>query len=353
MEKKPFFLIVRDYLKGNATSDELKSHSRIIFDIEEDRYSRAKTKLELKFSESSFTDLLSLGESDTWFYSIISGDYRDFDFVDTGLVAENFEEGYDAWHYFDEENKNLLNEIATMWFSLKLDFDDYESKKQMAQFLTESFPDEVNNIISDFTVEKNRMMTINAEEQINSELDVLKKNVELFDMDIDLQSYSIVLTISGIVQLYLQNGDFELNLKKTLKDVFDSLNLNIGNWMEDLYDYERDDSYFDKERFNRDANRQLEKIHDKIKDDESLSPDFFDMIKEITKKFELHKVYDLPKNRNYVFAITGFDRDNLKIKVNIWPKDTLQMKEIKLSKENFYNLLYQPSLFKFDELYNI
>ena len=86
------------------------------------------------------------------------------------------------------------------------------------------------------------------------------------------------------------------------------------------------------------------------------NPEFLKIIEKINKKFQTgHKgaTYVLPKDKTQkvTFRITGFDIPNSKIIVLL--RKGLKQRELKLSADNFYKLLYQPELFEFGELYNL
>ena len=74
------------------------------------------------------------------------------------------------------------------------------------------------------------------------------------------------------------------------------------------------------------------------------------MSKRVTSKFNMDKWYKLPKSDKVSFKIVGFDKENLKITI-VLQKEFQGIRTLDLSEENFNNLLYQPTLFKFDELY--
>ena len=71
------------------------------------------------------------------------------------------------------------------------------------------------------------------------------------------------------------------------------------------------------------------------------------MVDRIKKKFKPNVSYHIPKlkDKGVTFVIKGFDKDDMKILVNL-KKDLKQITR-KVSEENFYNLLYQPELFDF------
>ena len=73
------------------------------------------------------------------------------------------------------------------------------------------------------------------------------------------------------------------------------------------------------------------------------------MVDRIVKKYGSEKWHNLPKKPKEVrFKVTGFDKNPNKIEVKL--QKGLKERSLKLSEENFYNLLYQPTLFNFDDI---
>jgi hypothetical protein len=74
------------------------------------------------------------------------------------------------------------------------------------------------------------------------------------------------------------------------------------------------------------------------------------MTARIEKKFKTGEWYFLPKDKTKQtrFKVEGFEFPNMKISVLL--QKGLKQKIVSLSEQNFYNLLYQPSLFSLDEI---
>jgi hypothetical protein len=141
-------------------------------------------------------------------------------------------------------------------------------------------------------------------------------------------------------------------LKQLLEKVFESDKQYFG-WNDDIYEYANDDD-FDSVSFNKYAGRILDSILDRIVDaGEELGVDindFTSMTARIEKKFKTGEWYILPKDttKQTRFKVVGFEFPNMKISVLL--QKGLKQKIVSLSEQNFYNLLYQPSLFSLDEI---
>jgi len=110
-------------------------------------------------------------------------------------------------------------------------------------------------------------------------------------------------------------------------------------------------------KVNRSAGGELENILSKIEDTKESEgvnmKEFLDMVKRIREKFTVNTRYKLPKKNNVEFVVTGFDINTGKINVKIFllqGQRANKVKVISLSEENFYNLLYQPTLFDLEDM---
>lgn len=126
----------------------------------------------------------------------------------------------------------------------------------------------------------------------------------------------------------------------------------LGGWAENSYEFQDDDN-FDSVSFNDSVERQFEKILEKLDEDENAGgekiKEFLGFRGRIVKKFGLNKWDKLPSDKNVSFRVEGFDRENMKVIIRI-QKQYKGMRELKLSEENFKNLLYHPRLFDLFEV---
>ena len=169
---------------------------------------------------------------------------------------------------------------------------------------------------------------------------------------IDAYSEGFRITVADLLVLYLNENAIHLPLKELLERVFRRRE-SPGGWQEDFYAYEDPDD-FDSVSFNRTANRFFSDILETIEEEgeeEGVSfKDFTDMTSRILKKFRQEEYYFLPKDakKETRFKIEGFKFPEMKVVVTL--SKGLKQTTITVSEQNFYNLLYQPSLFSLDEI---
>jgi hypothetical protein len=286
-------------------------------------------------------------DDDVWFYQMVNAPYSEYEFMDHYSAVEDFMVGYGFYYTLDEENKELLSEISNAILPMKVNFEDDEYRKELSEKLMENFGKQIKYVIEDYVDERNHAYKTSLEREINKEMD------EYFaELGIDAYSEGFRITVADLIALYIEEGELHISLKELLERIF-SRKEAPGGWQEDYYAYE-DPNDFDSLGFNRTANRFFSDILDTIQEEgeeEGVSfKDFTDMTSRILKKFRQEEYYFLPKDpkRETRFKIEGFKFPEMKVVVKL--SKGLKQKTILVSEQNFYNLLYQPSLFSLDEI---
>jgi hypothetical protein len=278
---------------------------------------------------------------------MVNAPYSEYEFLDHYSAVEDFMVGYGFYYTLDEENKELLSEISNAILPMKVNFEDDEYRKELSEKLMENFGKKIKYVIEDYVDEKNHAFKTSLVREINKEMD------EYFaELGIDAYSEGFRITVADLIALYIEEGELHISLKELLERIF-SRKEAPGGWQEDYYAYE-DPNEFDSLGFNRVANTIFTEILDTIQEEgeeEGVSfKDFTDMTSRILKKFRQEEYYFLPKDpkKEIRFKIEGFKFPEMKIIVTL--SKGLKQKTVSLSEQNFYNLLYQPSLFSLDEI---
>ena len=342
------FRSLRNYAKRKITKDELLASDNLFSYMREDRSTPGQSVIDIAFhNQQDFLESLGMRDDDVWFYQVINSPYNGYEFIDHYSSIEDFMEGYSFYYTLDEENKELLSEISKAILPIKVNFEDDEYRKELSEKLMENFGKQIKYIVEDYVDEKNLAFKISLEKVINKEMD------EYFtELGIDAYSEGFRITVADLIALYINEGDLHISLKELLEKIFGRREAP-GGWQEDFYTYE-DPNDFDSVSFNRTANRFFSDILETIEEEgeeEGVSfKDFTDMTSRILKKFRQEEYYFLPKDpkKETRFKIEGFKFPEMKVVVTL--SKGLKQKSILVSEQNFYNLLYQPSLFSLDEI---
>jgi hypothetical protein len=316
-------------------SDPL-GQSIIIIDFDEDK----------RFYKS-----LDISEDDEWFLKVINSYYSNYEFMDLYQVEEDFKQGYVVYGDLNKENKEKLKEIAELILpgdEFNLDNEEYIIK--LSETLIGLFNNEMDWIFGDYASEKNSEMLTTARASIEKEINGFLESIGFtLVRDYDRISTTPANLLMWSARLQLAKIDV-ISLFNQIVEY--SGTGRLGGWAENSYEFQDDDN-FDSVSFNDSVERQFEKILEKLDEDENAGgekiKEFLGFRGRIIKKFGLNKWHKLPSDKNVSFIVEGFDRENMKVIIRI-QKQYKGMRELKLSEENFKNLLYQPRLFDLFEV---
>ena len=260
-----FIKKLREFSRGKASVEELEESDPSILSVTP-KEPLGQSSLVIDFGDDEkFLNLLDLGDDDILFFNIVNSYYNDYEFIDSYAVEEEWKEGYAIYSYLNDENTEKLKEISEILLPSK-DFDitDEEFRKNLSEVLSETFEDEVDYILGDYSSEKNREMGITARESIDKEIDDL---LESTGFSIKRKYDEIMTTPANILWWSVKLGINKTDAISLLRRIVEQFG-TIGGWSENSYEYQDDDN-FDNESFNREAERQFDNILEKIDDDEN------------------------------------------------------------------------------------
>jgi hypothetical protein len=352
-KEENLLIALRAFAKGKLTSNDLYDIDK---DIENIRVKNplGQSLITIKLGEKeTFLEEIGLNTDDVWFRSVIMSPYGNgYEFTDSYTMEDDFKEGYIFEYDLNEENTQTLKGIAGRLIPNEdVNLDDDEYRQKLHRLLLDIFPSEIDYIISDYSVEKDNEMNQVARESIKAEFDDKLDEMGV-DLSYDMDEATITLAdlFSEALQLNLFNSSAQEMVTKIISN---KLGSNVGGWYENNYEY-RDQSKFDTESFNRTVENQFEKIIEKMDEDsdsEYTIKDYIEFRARVLNKFKMKTWYETPKDKGIIFSIKDFEPENMTIILTVKDRGTQLLKDIKLDEENFQQFLYQPSLFKLEDMY--
>jgi hypothetical protein len=337
-----FIKNLKEYSRGKIDVYELRESDSSISRVKQ-YIPPGQSEIVIEYGDDNeFLSQLDLDDDDIWFLNVMTSSYSDYEFMDIYTVQEDFKNGYIFSYELDEENRETFKKIAEIVYPDKeYDIEDEDYRIELNNRLIDTFPNEIDWILSDYHSEKNSEMYSVAKEEVIDEFNSVLENSGL---EIYSSYDSIVTTVANLLSWSARLGIYKTDAKSLVNQILEVTNTGrIGGWMESQYEYQNPE-YFDSASFNRTVSRKFDEILEKINEDEDIS-EFLELRNRIIKKFKLQTWYGLPKDETIRFSIQGFDKDENKIIVITNKKNGNQIKKLSLSEENFYNLLYQPELF--------
>ena len=346
-------LALRNFSKGKITTNDLFDMDETIDDIRV-RNPLGQSLITIKLGEKEkFLEEIGLSTDDAWFRDVVMSSYGNgFEFTDSYTMNDDFNEGYIFEYDLNEENTQTLKGIAGRLIpNEEVNLDDDEYRKKLHGLMLDIFPREIDYIISDYSIEKDNEMNQVAKESIKGEFDDKLDEMGI-DLSYDMDEATITLAdlFSEALQLNLFNSSAQEMVTKIISN---KLGSDVGGWYENNYEY-RDESKFDRESFNRTVENQFEKIIEKMDEDsesEYTIKDYIEFRARVLNKFKMQTWYETPKDKDIIFSIKDFEPENMSIILTVKDRGTQVFKDIKLDEENFKQFLYQPSLFKLEDMY--
>jgi hypothetical protein len=346
-----FIKALRNFSKGKIDYRELEDSDESILKVKPSDPPGQST-IVINFDEDEkFFKALDISEDDLWFLNAINSHYNSYDFMDSYQIELDFKEGYIIYGELNKENSAKLKEIAELILpeeEFNMDNEDYKIK--LSETLLSLFDSEMDWILGDYHTEKNSEMLETARTSIEKEINGFLESIgfiiyreydEIATTPANLLMWSARLQLPKIDAISLFNQIIEYTGTGKL-----------GGWSENSYEYQDYDN-FDSNAFNNTVERQFDKILEKLDEDEDSGgekiKEFLGFRNRIVKKFGINKWNKLPIDKNVGFKVENFDRENMRVIIMI-EKQYKGMRRLKLSEENFNNLLYSPQLFDLFEV---
>jgi hypothetical protein len=321
---------------------ELQRMDNIVDSVRFNSSSPGKSRIKLKFSDNEdYWKLFDLSSDDIWFANAVHSNYDTFEFESSDWIEDDWKQGY-ILREFDTDNlekvRDILKLIAPKHHKLVND-EDFEKASVLFENM---FNRQVDEIKWSYTSERNNCKERGAIDMIETDTCKAFENYGIFS--IGYCFYSYVTTVSVLLSLYKMYGNPSMTVYELLEKVGKDLSIG-GDWYEFMH--EQDCIDFDNESFNREVSWQLEKIMDKITDDE----DFVDLKTSVEKlstildKYNIDEWYKLPKDPNTSFKILDINLKEEKVIVAL-QKQWKGIEKRSYSFEDFNTFLYQPELFE-------
>ena len=277
-----------------------------------------------------------VSDDTVWFLNRIFNSYEGgFEFVD---YSDNYQwtDGYILTYNLNDENKEKVNEIlkvlkpgATLTDN---DFDNAELTKILDNF----YPEIGDDLTTEYANLENQARNEKAKQEVTEELCNIYEKFNIFVKRGCFWEYTT--PVWNLIRLYESRQLFNTDLLGLISGIGHSL--DVTDWYEYMYEIYGDN--FDDQQFNREAARTLDKVIEKLEEQN------LDKVKkvynEISKKFKFERWYDFPVDPKKSFYIRKIDLETGKLDVNLRGVGINSYRTL-MELEDFYNLIYNYSLF--------
>lgn len=269
--------------------------------------------------------------------------YNDNVFIDSSYGRDDFTEGY-IFRYFNEENDKIVQKILDM-VSPDLNIKKTDDHSEIAKLLIQLDGDSCDQIAYEWASYYDTALVKGMREHVISKLCNKFFYLNFFEKTC---AESYITTVQALIDFFVENNidkDSESMLGCLKKYIEDNDLYFEEDLYEDYYAY-YDDKNFDNDGFQREVERELDKIYDKLTEDlegGTLQKNF-ELINYVRKLgYDFGRTYHFPKEKNYgtqsmkTFRIDKVEDGKIIVVV--------PNQRMKMDLEEFKNFLFHPELF--------
>jgi hypothetical protein len=314
--------------------------------IEDDLISEVRPNgiIALRFdTDEDYFRLFDLTDDDIWTLNGLFSSYGGLELFDHYTAEEDWNEGYVLNHFFNEENREKIEEIKRI-IAPNLNLIVDSESAEFCRKLHNLFDRKIRNIINEYGHQMNNAYVNSMKDKIREELcDVLNSD-GIYNVKYCFGRY--MTTVDNLIKLYDKYGNKNSDLHTLLTSLGHDKSVS-NNYLEDMYNY-YDSNEFDSDSFNRSVGYELDGIISDMEDSNKFIniDEYRKIITYLTKKFKFNTWYSRPKDElKTVIKITNVNPKNNKIELEYKNRYTLITKKGNYDLEQFNNFLYHPELF--------
>lgn len=323
------------------SSNEIEGLDDLIYSFIYNPNAPGKSFIRLQFeNEELYWKLFDeLDDNDIWLANVVNNSYQSYEFYDAYNFIDDWKEGY-LIRELSPENLSKISDILKLVGPKYHKLKNNEDFEKASKLLYTMFEDEIYDIILERVSEMNYCLSRTISKDIENETCDVFKYLGVIKKYCYYQYYT---TVSILLQLYKLVNDTSLTIYELLSKLA-SKTIDIqGGWYDYMYDYGCND--FDYESFNMTANNVLDKIMDRITDDDEYIDNikFAEEISNIIDNYDIDVWYKTPKDSKMEFKILDIDNEDQLIIVATKKNNTVDKRSY--TPNDFNLLLYQPELF--------
>jgi hypothetical protein len=287
--------------------------------------------------DEDYFKTFDISEDSIWIINVLLNSYSGgFDFVDSSDDYQ-WTEG-NLFYYLNDENKDKINQILKLLSPSLQISDDDDNNKKIVSVLDQYFPDIGESMNSEWVDYENQARNEKARKDLEDDFCEIYEPFNIFKKSGCYWEY--VTPVWNLVRLYEKTKSETMDIYGLISEIGHNT-LNVGDFYDSIYEIYADD--FDSEGYNRSVANAIDNAYDSIDDVDF--EEFFNVYNEIIKKFRFDRWYDFPSGIGGQFLIYKVDPETAKLQVRIYGVKDLPNGDRMISLEDFYNLIYNYSLF--------
>ena len=316
---------------------------------------RGKSLVELRFTEEEYMNIF-IDDKDNHnnnaaVISACENRYSGNLFVDSYWGDDEMRQGY-VMHYFNEENLTLFRNIIKL-VNPPLAHFEIGNPEDVGEFFYKNFTDESSEIGGYYADYYDETLRAGCLEYVNKKLCGKFDNFGIIEKECK-EVY--LTTVSSLIYFWDKTKTpHEASLIDMFKNFVEQNNLEFDeDLFEDYYSY-FDNENWDGDGFNREVNRILDRLHDRLTED--IDPEELEKMQKFYKlldklNYVAGRWYNFPvqktfgkKNENRIFQVQGFEDGKITVLHKPDKNNFHGVEKLLVDVDNFYDFLYHPELF--------
>jgi hypothetical protein len=316
---------------------------------------RGKSLVELRFTDEEYMDIFIDDKNDrnnnAAIIAACENRYSGNLFVDTYWGDDEMRGGYPL-DYFNEENLTLFKNIIKLVNPPLANF-QIGNNEDVGEFFYKNFSNEASDIGGYYADYYDETLKAGC-------LDYVKKKLcgkfDRFGIIEKECKEHYLTTVNFLITFWDRtNTPHDASFIDMFKNFVEQNNLEFDEDLYDDYYNYWDNENWDNDGFNREVNRILDRLYEKLVED--IDPErmekmqkFYNLLDKFNytvsdwHNFPVQKTFG-KKNENKIFRIEGFEDGKIKILHKPDKNNYHGIEKLMVDVEDFYNFLYHPELF--------
>ena len=321
----------------------------LITSYNRDNEDNVTLNLDFNGRDSDYFDLFEWneGDGDRMYLDISLSSYGTGEIFDSYYGEEEWKEGY-MYSYFDDEQMKRLQTymkiINPKLYECTLGLKEYgndDCRIKVSEFLSKTFENAVDNIISEYTYD----MNADTEQGIKEYLERDYSNMFAeYGLPMTGTFYKKTVKLDDLIKTYQKyNPKFNIGIYGLLRRIINLENIDPPSIADSVYEF-RSGNHEYSSTYNA-IEKLLDTMEETINENENITGDYIDHYDFIKKLGGFDEWFVMPGDDRYNLKISDLDMEDDRVTFAINTVGKGDMKKMRLPFEKFKDFIYNLQLF--------
>jgi hypothetical protein len=321
----------------------------LITSYNRDNEDNVTLNLDFNGRDSDYFDLFEWneGDGDRMYLDISLSSYGTGEIFDSYYAEEEWKDGYLFSNFDDEQMKRLqtyMKIINPKLYECTLGLKEYgndDCRIKVSEFLSKTFENAVDNIISEYTYD----MNADTEQGIREYLENDYSNMFAeYGLPMTGTFYKKTVKLDDLIKTYQKyNPKFNIGIYGLLRRIINLENIDPPSIADSVYEFRTNN--YEYSSTNSAIEKLLDTMEETINENENITGDYIDHYDFIKKLGGFDEWIDMPGDKRYMIKITDLDMEDDRVTFALQNRETSDFKKMRLPFEKFKDFIYNLQLF--------